>query len=185
MRRTVLWLTLLAALLTLAGCGDRSLVLTVNLLSFLDPADRTAAYGPIAPDVVTPGLDVASQEVNLLQGLGDAVDVESATLRIGVRFENQTGSATGSIRVYIAPGDSADPFTVPPVADIPVTLAPNDTVHVATEVPSSPELAAALTQSRAKVGIRIFFDTTGSLAPLQGVETSEELVAIVVTKRSL
>lgn len=184
MRRTAALLPLLAALVALPGCGDRSLVLTVNLLSFLSPADRTEAYGPIPPGVAASNVDVASREVNLLEGLGDAVDVESASLRIGARFENQTGSATGSLRVYIAPGDSADPFTVPPLADIPVTLAPNDTTHVATEIASSPELAAALTQSRAKVGIRISFDTTGSLAPLQGVETSEELVAIVVTKRS-
>jgi hypothetical protein len=66
-----------------------------------------------------------------------------------------------------------------------VTLAPSDTAHVATEIASSPALAAALTQSRAKVAVRISFDTTGSLAPLQGSETIEELLAIVVTKRSL
>ncbi|HEY7729116.1 MAG TPA: hypothetical protein VID50_11770 [Candidatus Eisenbacteria bacterium] len=185
MKRTAVLLPLLAAWLAFPGCGDRSLMLTVNLLSFLDPADRTEAYGPIPPGVAVSNLDVASQEVNLLEGLGDAVDVASASLRIGVRFENQTGSASGSLRVYIAPGDSADPYSVPPLADVPVTLAPSDTAHVATEIASSPALAAALTQSRAKVAVRISFDTTGSLAPLQGSETIEELLAIVVTKRSL
>jgi len=184
-RRVALLLPLLAALLALPGCGDRNLILTVDLLSFLAPADRTVPYGPIPPGVTGADVDVASQEVNLLEGLGDAVDVESASLRIGVRFENQTGSATGSLRIYIAPGDSADPFGVPPLANLPVTLAPNDTTRVETEIDSSPELAAALTQSRAKIGVRISFDTTGSVAPLQGVETSEELVAIVVTKRSM
>jgi hypothetical protein len=184
-RRTAALLPLLAALIALPGCGDRSLVLTVNLLSFLDPADRTEAYGPIPPDVAVTNLDVASQEVNLLEGLGDAVDVESASLRLGVRFENQTGNATGSLKVYIAPGDSADPYSVPPLADVPVTLLPNDTTHIATEIASSPELADALTQSRAKIAVRISYDTTGSPAPLQGIETMEELSAVVVTKRSL
>lgn len=185
MRRAALLVSLAAALIALPGCGDRRLVLTVNLLSFLDPADRTEGYGPIPPDVAASDLDVASQQVNLLEGLAGAVDVESASLRIGVRFENQTGSATGSLRVYIAPADSADPYSVPPVADLPVALAPNATTLIATEIDSSPELAAALTQSRAQVAVRISFDTTGSPAPLLGSETIEELAAIVVTKRSL
>jgi hypothetical protein len=184
-RRMPALLTLLAALAALPGCGNRSLVLTVNLLSFLDPAQRTQDYGPVPPDVPRTDVDVASQEVNLVQGVGDAVNVESASLKLGVRFENQTGSASGSLRVYIAPADSADPYSVPPVADVPVTLMPNDTTHIDTEIDSSPELAAALTQSRAKIAVRISFDTTGSLAPLQGTETTEELVAIVITKRSL
>jgi hypothetical protein len=184
-RRIIALLVLLSLALASGGCGDRSLVLTVNLLSFLDPAQRTQAYGPLPPNIAVQNVDVASQEVNLLEGLGDAVDVESASLRLGVRFANETGSATGSLRVYIAPADSADPYSVPPIADVPVTLTPGDTTHVATEVASSPALAAALTQSRAKVAVRLSVDTTGSPAVLQGVETIEELVAIVVTKRSL
>lgn len=183
MTRTAALLLLLP--LSLSGCGDRNLVLTVNLLSFLDPAQRTEAYGPLPPNVALNNVDVASQEVNLLEGLGDAVDVESASLRLGVRFENASGSAIGSLRVYIAPADSADPYSVPPIADVPVTLTPGDTIHVATEVASSTALAEALTQSRARVAVRLSVDTTGSSAPLQGVETIEELTAIVVTKRSL
>lgn len=171
--------------LAAGGCGDRSLVLTVNLLSFLDPSQVTQVYGPIPAGVVATNIDIASEEVNLLEGLGDAVDVESASLRLGVRFENQTGSAAGTLSVYIAPADSLDPYSVPPIVDVPVTLAPNDTTHIATEVASSPALAAALTQSRARVAVRVSLDTTGSPAVLQGTETIEELTAIVVTKRSL
>ena len=66
-----------------------------------------------------------------------------------------------------------------------MTLVPNDTTHIATEVASSTALATALTQKQAKIGVRISVDTTGSLANLQGTETIEELLAIVVTKRSL
>ncbi len=185
MKRIATLLVLAGLALGLAGCGDRSLILTVNLASFLDPSQRSQSYGPIPPDVAVTDIDLATQNVNLLEGLGDAVDVQSASLRIGARFENQTGSATGHLLLYIAPGDSGSAFSVPPIADIPVTLVPNDTTHIATEVTSSPALAAALTQKQAKVGVRISFDTTGSLTLLQGTETIEELLAIVVTKRSL
>jgi hypothetical protein len=180
---TLLLLTGLA--LGLPGCGDRNLILTVNLLSFVDASERSQPYGPIPPGIALASSDLVTQDVDLAKGLGDAVDVESASLKVGARFENQTGSATGHLLLYIAPGDSDSAFSVPPIADIPVTLAPNDTTEIATEIASSPALAAALTQSRAKIGVRISVDTTGSLAVLQGTETLEELLAVVVTKRSL
>lgn len=183
-RLAILSTALLPLALAAAGCGDRALVLTVNLLSFLDPSERTQPYGPIPANVVA-DFGVADEQVNLLEGLGDAVDAESASLRVRARFENATGSATGTIRIYVAAADTADPQIVPPIAVLPVTLAPAETTVVAAEVPSSPQLADALTRSSARIAVRISLDTTGSPAPLQGVETIEELVAIVVTKRSL
>lgn len=185
MKRIATLLVLTGLALGLPGCGDRNLILTVNLLSFLDASEHSQAYGPIPPGLSLASFDVATQDVNLAKGLGDAVDVQSASLKVGARFENQTGSASGHLLLYIAPGDSDSAFSVPPIADIPVTLVPNDTTQIATEIASSPALAAALTQSRAKIGVRISVDTTGSPAVLQGTETLEELLAIVVTKRSL
>ena len=185
MRRIAFLLALAGLALGPAGCGDRNMVLTVNLLSFIAPADRSGGYGPIPAGLVGTSVDLIDQDVTLLPGLSSVVDVESATLRIGMRFENQTGSASGHVLVYLAPSDSTSAFGVPPLADIPVTLAPNDTVQVATEIASSPALAAALTQEHARLGVRVSFDTTGSLSVLQGSETTEELLGIVVTKRSL
>lgn len=185
MRRIAFLLALAGLALGPAGCGDRNMILTVNLLSFIAPADRAGGYGPVPAGLAATNVDLVNQDVTLLPGLSSSVDVESASLRIGMRFENQTGSASGHVLVYLAPPDAASPFSVPPLADIPVTLAPNDTVRVATEIASSPALAAAFTQEHARLGVRVSFDTTGSLSVLQGTETTEELLGIVVTKRSL
>jgi len=180
------WLAVLSMLpLFVAGCGDRSLILTVDVLSFLDPADVSQAYGPIPGGVSGVTVDVASEEVSLLQGIEDVTEVSSAKLEIGASFDNTTGTADASFAIYITPGDSADVFSTAPIADIPVALTPGTVTIVSTEV-SSDALAHALVQDKAKIGLRITFDTTASgITPVQGTETITLLRAVVITKKDL
>lgn len=183
MRRRAAWLLLLP--LMLSGCGDRSLILTVDVLSFLSPSDVSQSYsvpGGFPADTV----DVASETVNLLPGIEDVTEVASATLKIGASFDNQTGSASGILLIYIASADSTDPFTTTPIASLPVALTPNNVTNVSTEV-TSIELAQAMVHESARVGIRITLDTT-STPPLQfvaGTETITQLLATVITKKNL
>jgi hypothetical protein len=180
------WIVVLALLpLLVGGCGDRSLILTVDILSFLDPADVTKAYGPIPGGLSGVTVDVASEEVSLLQGIEDVTEVSSATLDIAASFDNTTGTASASLRIYISPGDSADVFSTTPIADIPVSLTPGAITNVSTQV-SSDALAEALVQDKAKIGVRITFDTTASgVTPVQGTETITVLRATVITKKDL
>lgn len=171
--------------LLVSGCGDRSLIITVDVRSFLDPAEVSSAYGPIPGGIPSVTLDLASEEANLLPGVQDVTEVSSAKLEIGATFDNQTGSANAHFLVYVTSGDSVDAFSAPPIADIPVTLTPGNVTNVATEV-SSPELAQALVQEKAKIGLRARFDTTPSGAtPVQGNETITLLRATVITKKKL
>ena len=65
----------------LVGCGNRNLILTVDILSFMDPGSRTVNYGPIPP---TPSdtVEVFSDSLNLLQGVSDVTRVMSASLDV-------------------------------------------------------------------------------------------------------
>lgn len=183
MRRALVFLALTPLLL--AGCGDRALILTVDVLSFFDPADASGPYGPIPGGLPSVTLDLASQEANLLPGVSDVTDISSATLQIGASFDNQTGSADAHFLVYVTPGDSADVFSAPPIADIPVTLTPNNITNVSTEVTSA-ALAEALVQSKAKIGVRATFDTTPSgVTAVQGTYAITLLRATVITKKKL
>ena len=183
MRRLAVVLLMLP--LFAAGCGDRSLILTVDILSFLDPADVTRDYGPIPGGLSNVNVDVASEEVSLLQGIEDVTEVSSAKLEIGASFDNATGTADAAFRIYITPAESADVFSTPPIADIPVSLTPGTVTTVSTEV-TSDALAEALVQDKAKIGIRISFDTTASgITPVQGTETITLLRATVITKKNL
>src|SRR6266850_3514639 len=80
-RRWILPVLVLPALL--GGCGDRNLILTVDILSFLDPAARSTSYGPIPAGIPATSVDVVNDSLNLLQGLHDVTKVVSASLRIG------------------------------------------------------------------------------------------------------
>lgn len=183
MRRAAALLLLIPLLI--AGCGDRSLILTVDVLSFLDPADVSQGYS-VPGGMPTSTMDVASESVNLLPGVEDVTEIASATLNLAASFDNQTGDASGTLFVYITSADSADPYSAPPIASVPVALTPNNVTNVSTEITSA-ALAAALVQESAQVAVRITFDST-STPPLQfvaGTETLTQILATVITKKDL
>src|SRR5881396_2003911 len=91
MRRRAAWLLLLPLLL--GGCGDRSLILTVDVLSFLSPSDVSQSYsipGGLSADT----LDVASESVNLLPGVEDVTDLFTATPIASLPFSLTPGNVT-------------------------------------------------------------------------------------------
>ena len=182
MRRAAL---LLLTLPLLAGCGDRSLILTVDVLSFLDPGDVSQSYN-VPGGLPSSTMDLASESVNLLPGVEDVTEIASATIHIEASFDNQTGTAAGTLLIYIASADSTDPFATTPIASVPVPLTPTNVTNVSTDVTSA-ALAAALVQESARIGVRLTFDST-STPPLQsvsGTETITQIRATVITKKNL
>lgn len=174
---------LLAASVT--GCGDRSLILKVNVLSFLDSSERTVNYSvPGGTPSVT--VDVADETVNLLQGVNDATDIASATLDIAASFDNRAGTASGNLLFYAVPSDTTPVFSSTPIASIPISLTPGNITNVSATV-SSDALAAALVSDRARIGLRISLDTsaTPALQNVSGTETLTQLLATVVTKKKV
>jgi hypothetical protein len=161
------------------------LILTVDVLSFLSPTDASQSYS-FPGGIPSSTMDVASESVNLLPGVEDVTAISSATLKLAASFDNQTGDATGTLLIYIAPSDSTDPFTTIPIASLLVTLTPGNVTNVSAEVTSN-ELAAALVHKSARIGVRLVLDST-TTPPLQfvaGTETITELRATVITKKDL
>ena len=189
MRRAVASVALAVMLAAMAGgvvgCGDRSLILTINVLSFLDPSDVSTSYN-VPGGLPNVTVDVADQPVNLLQGIDDATDVVSATLDIGASFDNQTGTASGTLLFYAVPSDTTPVFLSTPIASIPVSLTPGTVTNVSTRV-TSDALAQALVSDHARVGLRLTLDTsaTPALQFVSGTETITQLVATVVTKKKM
>ena len=179
MRRLIPFLLLLPLL---AGCGNRNLILTVDILSFLDPASKVVNYNipvPIPSDTV----EVFSDSLNLLQGVSDVTRAVAASLDIAASFDNTTGAATGNLLLYIAAADSSDPFTTTPIANVPFTLLAGQITNISTHVDASASLAEALTHDKAQVGLRVVFN--GTSFPVQGTETLTQLLATVIMKKDL
>lgn len=183
MRRAAI--LLLVAPLALAGCGDRSLILTVDVLSFLDPSSVSQSYN-VPGGVPSTTMDLASESVNLLPGVSDVTEIATATLHVEASFDNTSGTATGTLLLYIASADSTDPFSTAPIASIPVSLTPGNVTTISTDVTSA-ELAAALVQPSARVGVRLTFDSTATppLQQVNGSETLTQIRATVITKKNL
>ena len=166
----------------LAGCGNRNLILTVDILSFLDPSTKVVNYSipvPIPSDTV----EVFSDSLNLLQGVSDVTRSVAASLDIAASFDNATGAATGDLLIYFAAASATTPFTTTPIADVPFQLFPATVTNVSTHIDASPALAAVLANDRAKVGLRVVFN--GTSFPIQGIETLTKLTATVILKKDL
>jgi hypothetical protein len=131
-------------------------------------------------------VDVASRELNLLPGIEDATEVVTATLNVETSFDNRTGTGSGLVRLFIASGDSTDPFTTAALDTLPVTLTPNAVTNVS-KVITSTALAQALVQKSARIAVRISFDTraTALTDSVSGTMTISRLTATVMTKKNL
>jgi len=183
----------LLSILLAPGCGDRTLTLNVDVLSFMDAETVVQAYGddpvipPLAPLPVV--VDSDPQEVNLSEGLSDMTDIERVDLYVSTEFANQTGSADITLMVFVSdtltapytdniPGDmyiQSDPFHLSPGA--------TDTLHVS--VMGDTRLGELLTSEKCRVGIRMSFDSSDSSQPVTGVATMIRFNATVVAKRDI
>jgi hypothetical protein len=178
----------LAACLTaaaLAGCGDKNLILRVDLLSFLSPAERSAHYGPVPGGVSDSFAVVTGRRLNLLPGLEDVTSVTDVQLEVGAVVRNLTGSGTGRVSVYLSP-EGTDPFvadTTPLVATFAVNGAMSDTIETITV--GDEELAALFTAKEAQLGIRVALTSNVGLEPLEGDFELTTLRAIVTARQAV
>ena len=166
----------------LVGCGNRNLVLTVNILSFMDPGTRTVNY-LVPVSIPSDTVEVFSDSLNLLQGVSDVTQSVAASLDIAASFDNATGAATGNLLIYFAAADAGSPFTTTPIANVPFQLFPATVTNVSTHIDTSPALAEVLSHDRAQVGLRVVFN--GTAFPIQGTETLTQLTATVILKKDL
>jgi len=120
---------------TLAGCGDRNLIVNVDVLSYLDPSATQFAFGPVPP--VPGGLTtgevavVQDVQINLIERPNDLAKSQSVSLVFGAEVRDSTGSGSDTLRVYMS-DVATDPTTTPAVATLPFNLVAGqiDTVQV-------------------------------------------------------
>ena len=80
------WMVAGALAALLAGCGDRQLVMNVDVMSWIDPASVSGRFGPVP---AIPG-GIASGEQTVLDGLeiplvdniGQVASVDAVTFRV-------------------------------------------------------------------------------------------------------
>jgi hypothetical protein len=166
-----------------AGCGDRNLILRVDLLSFLDPSETQGHYGPVPGGLSDSVTIVAARRVDLLPGLSDVTIVRDVALHIAGEFRNQTGSGSGTIKIYLS-GPGTDPFTADtsPIV-VPFAVAGADTDSVALVIDGVSELAGLFTGLEAQMGLRLTLTSDLGPEPLEGDFQLTQLLAVVTARR--
>lgn len=175
----------LVVAVALAGCGDRALILRVDLLSFLSAGERATHYGPVPPGISDSANVVTGRRLNLLPGLESVTRVTDVQLEVGAIVNNQTGSGTGRIAVHLSPAGT-DPFTTdttPIIGTFAVSGAMSDTIETITV--GDAELAALFTAKEAELGIRVVLQSAAGLQPLEGDVVLTRLHAIVTARQDV
>jgi hypothetical protein len=176
-------LSLLAFGALTAGCGARSLILRVDLLSFLTASETQAHYGPI-PGGVSDSTTVSSTGINLLPGVQDITSVTAVTIEAAGEFANSTGSGTAQVKIYVSP-EGTDPFTTDttPIV-LPVTLTPATTDTTSVTIGGDSGLASLFLADKAQLGIKVAFTSNAGPA-LEGDFRLITLKAIVTAKQDI
>lgn len=174
------------AALALAGCGDRHLILSVDVLSYLDPADTQAAFGPVPP--IPGGLASGEQPlvndatINLLEGLNSVAEVQTVSIAMAAVVSDSTGSGLDTLRVYASDVDT-DPGTTPPLIESAFALQPGVTDTVQVELPADARVAALFTQRQMRLTITTSLRGPSAGDPLNGRVRLSRLDAVVVAGR--
>ena len=168
MRPLLAALVLAGLLFGLSGCGDHSLILNVDILSFLSSSETSGHYGPI-PGGVTDSVTIVSRSLDLLPGVNDITNVTDVRI---------------TARIYVSAAGT-DPFTADTTRVVlPVTLAPGVTDTVSVTVAGDTELAGLFLGDEAELGIRIAFAAAPG-GPLEGDFRLVTLQAVVTARQDI
>lgn len=175
-----------AGALLLASCGNRNLVLDVDVLSYLDPSETQFDYGPVP--AVPGGLYIGEQalvrdqSVNLVDNVSNVARVTSVSLELAVQWADSTGSGTDTLRIYMSDVNT-DPLLTSPVFTQAVTLAPGVTDTASAVIAGNARVLDLFAQRKMRLAITTAYRGPSSGAPLAGDARIQRIHAIVVAGR--
>lgn len=168
----------------LSGCGDRRLVLKVDVYSFLDSTETRSTYGPVPPGSQGVLGVVTSRRVNLLSGVEGIVEVESVELFARAVFDNRTGSGDAAVVAVFARSGGAPVDSV----RFPVRLEPGRTDTLDASLAGSRALAQLFRESELELSLRLELNTDGPPAgvdPLEGDFRLTRLLTVLTARREV
>ena len=164
------------------GCGDRQLILKVDVHSFLDASERSGSYGPVPAGLAGSTSFTTARDINLLSGVEGVVAVQRVDISLSGIFRNATGAGDAElVAVFRRPtGEAVDSLVVP----IRLEAAQDDTLNA--ELVGSTALAELLTGSEILLDVRIDMAADpppGNLDPLAGDFELTRFLAVIVARR--
>jgi hypothetical protein len=184
--RTRAFLVIAVAALALAGCGDHNLVLKVDVLSYLDPALRATAFGPVpamSPALVSGEQALVDDEtINLLEGLSDVADVQSVSFVLSAFAHDSTGSGADTLRFYVSDANT-HPLATTPIVEVAVNLVAGRDTTLDLTVPGDSRVAQLFVQRGMRLSVTTSLRGPESGDPLNGRVELRTIEAIVIAGR--
>jgi hypothetical protein len=148
--RTRAFIVIAVAALALAGCGKHNLVLKVDVLSYLDAAQRSFSV-PLVPAVGVEGeIPILDMPISLIEGLDEATEVKSVTLSLAGGVSVAGGAGSGHFKLYLSePGTSS----TTPVMDVPVTFSAGHPASIDATTEGGPEVARLFTRKNLQLKV--------------------------------
>jgi hypothetical protein len=184
--RTRAFIVIAAAALALTGCGDRNLVLKVDVLSYLDPSLRAVPFGPVpamSPALVSGEQALVDDEsIHLLESLSKVAYVQSVSIVMSAFAHDSTGSGSDTLRFYLS-DQNTHPLATPPVVQVVVDLAAGRDTTLDVTVPADPRVADLFLQPGMRLSVTTSLRGPESGDPLNGRVELRTIEAIVLAGR--
>ena len=170
----------------LAGCGDRNLVVDVDVLSFIDPSVVAFSFGPVPP--VPGGVYTGEQtvvqdaEINLVDRPSDLASVASVSIVFDALATDSTGTGADTLRIYMSE-PNVDPLTTPAVLTLPADLVAGQQQTVHAEVEADSRLATVFNGDRVRLTMTNALRGPSSGASLNGKVRISAIRAVVIANR--
>jgi hypothetical protein len=162
--------------LALIGCGKNRVMLTVDVASFLSPADRDGGYD--APPVVTTQKDLEAVEVTLDERFADFSSVEELDLEFQVDYDNQTGTGDARFTLYFH-DDAGTLYATPEVATVSAVLYPGQVTRASARLRADERVRDLFLQERLYMGVRNVWTPQGTQALLGDYHISQIVARVV------
>ena len=180
-------ITAVTVALALAGCGDRNLILNVDVLSYLSPTQSEAGFGlmPAAPGGLATGEQplVDNMTINLVDNLGDVLEVRSVRLLVTAECDAWTGDGSDTLRMYLG-GPGSDPRTTTPAFEMALPLTGGVINTTSGDFQGDTRVLDLFDQRQVQLSITNAFRGPSSGPPLEGEVRLTKIQAIVVAGRS-
>ncbi len=182
-RAAAAFAALALAAAALAGCGDRQLVLNVDVLSYFNASQTTTRVGPIPAGA--PVVEVAlvnDESISLLGGLKDQSEVRDLTLTLRTIYTDSTGTGGDTLRVYLS-DDATDPRSTTPVLTQIASLTPGSVDTLTSVLDHDPRVAELFRGSEMRATVTHTIRPPASGPDLNARLRVIELSAVVFMKR--
>jgi len=179
-KRSTLWI----AALLLAGCADGRVIATVDVLSFVDPADRQVVYGPI-PGGTSGTVRAPVQSFEILEGVGGSTVLDSVRVSGRADIDNATGGGSFVIRIYF--DGTPTPYAGTPAIVVNGSVSAGQTTDVTFDEELSPEARAAFENPQVFLGVEAEFQSTDPQrsTTLEGTVVVRMLLARMVAREDI